>query len=200
MENSISLSLSSIPTFLINLNESPERLHKSTQILNSINQPFQRFEGIKHSTGVIGCGLSHLTLLRGLNPMTLILEDDIGLTGSYSKEIKIPKDADAIYLGVSDHGFVRGSPFGHRGVVLASKHSEGYKRIYNMCSTHAIIYTSKRYIDVCVEVIDKCLKTNVAFDVGLASIHRHFNILTPDDPWLYQTEQPEFTKESLPLV
>ena len=78
MENSISLSLSSIPTFLINLNESPERLHKSTQILNSINQPFQRFEGIKHSTGVIGCGLSHLTLLRGLNPMTLILEDDIG--------------------------------------------------------------------------------------------------------------------------
>lgn len=200
MENSIGIDLSSIPTFLINLDEASERLRKSTEILISVNQPFQRFEGVKHSIGVIGCGLSHLMLLRMLKPMSIILEDDIGLTEYYSKEIKIPKDADAIYLGVSDHGCIKGSPFGHRGVVLASKYSEGYKRVYNMCSTHAIIYTSKRYIDACVGVIDNCLKTNVAFDVGLASIHRHFNILTPDDPWLYQTEQPEFTKKSISLV
>ena len=69
--------------------------------------------------------------------------------------------------------------------------------IGSMCSTHAILYLSDRYIKAAREVIMEYLNSSRAFDVGLASIHKDFNILTPNDPIFYQTEQPEFTKFSL---
>tara|TARA_Y100001973_G_C5138496_1_gene301636 strand:+ start:468 stop:1067 length:600 start_codon:yes stop_codon:yes gene_type:complete len=195
----ITTQLNSISTILINLDEAVERLEKSKKLLESIGQPFQRFSGVKHEKGIIGCGMSHLALLSNIKPNCLILEDDIGLTEHFKPSLRIPKNTDAIYLGVSDHGFVKISPHGHRGAVLASRHCNDYKKVYNMCSTHAILYLSERYIKACAQVIHSCLESNTAFDVGLASIHRHFNILTPNDPYFYQTEQPQYTKQSVPL-
>jgi len=196
MEKS-TIQLSSTETYLINLDSAVSRLDKSTKVLDRVNQPFTRFSAIKHDVGVIGCGLSHLALLQKIKPTSLILEDDIETTDQFKETLEVPEDCDAIYLGVSNHGYVRRHPFGIRGVVLASKYSEDYLRVFNMCSTHAILYTSERYINACIDIINKCLSDGVAFDVGLASIHRHFNILTPHSPWFYQSEQASFTNFSL---
>ena len=197
MEEITLINLSSIPTYLINLEDATERLQGATAILNGINQPFTRFEGLRHQVGVIGCGLSHLKLLNEAQSPIFILEDDIECTKHLKEKIIIPSDADAIYLGVSNHGYVRNNVYGFRGTVLASRHSNDYLRVLNMCSTHAIIYLSEKYIEACRSVISSCLSKGIAFDVGLASIHRHFNILTPNDPWFYQKGQPEYTNFSL---
>jgi hypothetical protein len=66
-----------------------------------------------------------------------------------------------------------------------------------MCSTHAILYLSQEYIDAAHGVITNCLKNGAPFDLGLAALHRYFTILTPNDPYFYQTEQEAFTKLSL---
>ena len=197
MENSVNLNLSSIPTRLINLEGANERLNKSREVLADIGQPFERFEGVRHEVGVVGCGMSHLKLLTDINPITLILEDDIDITEDINKKIIIPKGTDAIYLGVSNHGYIRNQNYGFRGTVLATVYSKDYLRVFNMCSTHSILYVSDRYIKASISVITSCLQQGVAFDVGLASIHRHFNILTPVNPWFYQSGQPKETNLSL---
>jgi hypothetical protein len=197
MEDFISLNLSSIPTRLINLEGANERLGKSREVLAGIGQPFERFEGLRHEVGVIGCGMSHLKLLTDIDPITLILEDDIDITEDTNKKITIPDGTDAIYLGVSNHGYIRNQNYGFKGTVLATAYSKDYLKVFNMCSTHAILYVSDRYIKACRSVITSCLQQGVAFDVGLASIHRHFKILTPINPWFYQTEQPKETNFSL---
>ena len=197
MEDITNIDLSSIPTKLINLKGADDRLAKSHEALAGVGQPFERFEGLRHSVGVIGCGMSHLSLLNSIKPFTLILEDDIGVTPAIKNKIRVPEGTDAIYLGVSNHGYIRNQKHGYRGVVMASSYSEEYLQVFNMCSTHAILYVSDRYIEACKSVIISYLEKGVAFDVGLASIHRHFNILTPIDPWFYQLEQPRETNFSL---
>ena len=199
MEEITEIDLSSIPTLLINLDNADDRLSKAGDVLSKASQPFERFNAIKHEVGVVGCGLSHLNLLHNLEVPTLVLEDDIEATDHLSRRIIIPKNADAIYLGVSNHGYIRNQKFGFRGSVLVSRYSKEYLRVLNMCSTHAIIYLSKRYIEASKQIIDHCIRQGVAFDVGLASIHRHFNVLTPLNPWFFQSEQPEFTNLSLQL-
>lgn len=185
--------LEGLKTYLINLDEDIDRLKTSTQVLQSIDQSFIRYSAVKHSVGLVGCGLSHLNLLSHAGPSSLILEDDIALT-SYEKYLgPIPKETDAIYLGVSNYGYVRRIPHGVEGSVLVSQISKDYKRIFNMCSTHAIIYLSDRYIRACQQIITHCLQVGAPFDLGLASIHRHFNIITPNSPWFYQLNQPNLT-------
>ena len=57
MENTISLKKTK--NILINLDSSTDRLNFSTQILNKLQIPFNRFSAIKHDIGILGCGLSH---------------------------------------------------------------------------------------------------------------------------------------------
>lgn len=193
------IRLNEVPSILINMDDAAHRLRKVTSVLDPLKIKPTRFSGVKHTHSVVGCGMSHLDILEDTKPMTLILEDDIEVTPHFKESFKIPEGTDAVYLGVSDHGYIKISPQGHRGAVLATQYTNDYKRVFNMCSTHAILYTSERYIKAAREIISKCLASNVAFDLGLASIHRHFNIITPNDPWFYQTGQPEFTNLSLPV-
>jgi len=195
MENTISLKKTK--NILINLDSSTDRLNFSTQILNKLQIPFNRFSAIKHDIGILGCGLSHYDLLSTIKPNTLILEDDIESTEFFSLNLSVPKEADAIYLGISDHGYIRNQRMGYRGTVLASQYNKNYKRVFNMCSTHAILYLSQKYINAAKDIVFECLQKSIPFDLGLAAIHKDYNILTPNDPMFYQIEQSEFTKFSL---
>ena len=191
------VSLKKTPTVLINLDDQVNRLKIASAAADSKDIVFTKFSGIKHSVGVVGCGMSHTTILQSAVPPLCILEDDIGITAHYKDTFCVPDDTDAVYLGVSNHGYVRGVDVGIKGSVLASQYNTEFKRIYNMCSTHAIVYLSQRYITAANAVIIDQLASGSAFDLGLASIHRHFKILTPNKPFFYQTEQPAFTNLEL---
>ena len=191
------INLKDTNNILINLAEATNRLKDTKEILDGLEIPFKRFDAIKHEKGLVGCGLSHLKLLSVIKPGTVIFEDDIGSMPNTTTRLLVPEEADAVYLGVSNHGYIRNEPYGYGGVVMVAQHTPQWKRVLNMCSTHAILYLSDRYIKAAREVIMEYLNSSRAFDVGLASIHKDFNILTPNDPIFYQTEQPEFTKFSL---
>jgi hypothetical protein len=193
----LKLDLKSTQNILINLESAKDRLKQTTEVLNKKGLPFERFSGIEHSQGIIGCGLSHYSILTNSQTPILVLEDDIEVTDSFNTVLNFPDEADAIYLGVSNHGYVRGVNVGRKGVVLASQYSEEYKRVYNMCSTHAILFISDEYRKKARDVVKYCLQKGIAFDLGLASIHKDFTILTPNSPSFYQTEQEEFTKFTL---
>jgi len=187
------VDLKTTTNILINLDEQVDRLESSSKCLDKLGIPFSRYSAIKHSLGIVGCGMSHHAIMSKASPNTLILEDDIGLTDNTQTVFTVPEDTDALYLGISDHGYIRNNPIGRKGVVLTTQHNEEYKQVFNMCGTHAIVYLTERYILAVKNIAKKCLEGGIAFDLGIASIHRHYNILTPNAPVFYQTEQEEFT-------
>ena len=191
------VNLKDVDTYLINLPIDKQRLESAKETLLRINQDHHIVNGVEHQQGIVGCGLAHLNIFNTYKPRCLVLEDDIRLTENVLESIDIPEDADAIYLGVSNHGYVRRRPVGIKDSVMCSRWDANYKRVLNMCSTHAIIYLTDRYWQACRKVVVECLQAGIAFDLGLASIHRHFNILTPNNPMFFQAGQPENTNISL---
>jgi hypothetical protein len=194
------INLTKSKNILINLEKDKARLLESSNELHKVNIPFERFDAVNHTKGIVGCGMSHLKVLSenkkdGLFNGLLILEDDIQLTGFNSNIIfDVPNNTDAVYLGISKYGFVPKINVCILDSIFFSDIDGGYKRIYNMCSTHSIIYLSERYVDAVISTIDFCLKNDIAFDLGIASIHKNFNVITPKTPIFYQKEQPDATR------
>ena len=66
--------------YVINLDRRADRLKEITEELERMELPFQRFSAIDRKPGILGCGLSHLAVLKearekGLKNV-LIFEDD----------------------------------------------------------------------------------------------------------------------------
>jgi GR25 family glycosyltransferase involved in LPS biosynthesis len=66
--------------FYINLDKRPDRRNEIEQELNTMELPYERFPAIHNSNGIVGCGYSHLSVLkiardRGYKNV-LIFEDD----------------------------------------------------------------------------------------------------------------------------
>ena len=80
---------------------------------------------------------------------------------------------------------------------MASQYTEKFKRVFNMCATHSILYLTDKYKNAAEDIVHKCLAKGIPFDLGLASIHRHFVVLTPNKPFFYQQGQEPFTNLEL---
>tara|TARA_R110000765_G_scaffold66489_1_gene128797 strand:+ start:217 stop:792 length:576 start_codon:yes stop_codon:yes gene_type:complete len=189
---------------VVNVDSATEALEECTELLNVLNIPFERFSANTtpspenpYGKHYVGCAMSHLTLLRSMKPNTVVFEDDIIPTQHIKTKFSIPEDTDAVYLGVSNHGTIRNNNYGYAGIVLASQETNEFKRIYNMCSTHAMLFLSQKYIDAAADAIAVGLKNQIPCDVALASIHKDFKILTPNSPYFYQKDQPDLTNFSL---
>lgn len=185
----MNVDISKLPTYLINLPEDKERLASAKSCLSNLSQDYTITEAIKHSTSVIGCAMSHLNIFKKYSPSCLILEDDIALTDNLVQNIEVPDNADAVYLGLSDHGHV---PNWHLGVKYKAEFENINKdlvKVKNMCSTHAIIYLTSRYWEVVKTATEYSIKNGLAFDLTFASLHRYFNIYGLKRPMFYQSGQ-----------
>jgi GR25 family glycosyltransferase involved in LPS biosynthesis len=73
----------------INLNKRPDRREEIEKELNNYNLPFERFEAIEKSMGILGCLMSHLEVLKIARERqyknVLIFEDDFQFTISKEK-------------------------------------------------------------------------------------------------------------------
>jgi GR25 family glycosyltransferase involved in LPS biosynthesis len=187
------IDIKEVFSIVINLDEAQGRLKSATQCLNNLQVNFTRYQGIKHSQGIIGCGLSHCSLLENISTNTLVFEDDIAPTSWAATCLAVPDNTDALYLGISDHGYIRGHPLGVKGTVLASQYTSTTKRVYNMCSAHAVLYLSNAYLDTAYETTRYCLEKGIAWDLGIAKLHKDFLVLTPNKPWFYQVGQAAAT-------
>ena len=119
----------------------------------------------------------------------------MALTNTDKKEIEVPKNADAVYLGVSSWGRMNG----HSGpFVQYEKVSDNFYRVYNMLGAHAILYLTEEYVRMCQRVSFHAGNVIGSYqDIGFAEIQRWFNVYTFDDPMFYQNSSYQATVSPL---
>ena len=152
----------------INLDCRPDRdtLCKDQLSQIGIDSP-KRFSGFKTTDGIVGCGMSHLTILKDAKakkfPYILICEDDIVFGSSKILKTKIDKLQNAEW----DMLLLGGNMF-HPW----SEHSEDAYRIHKCFTTTAYIIREHYYdtlINCWQEAVEKLVKTknrNYALDVA----------------------------------
>lgn len=197
------LDLTKIDSYVINLDHQPDRFKIVSDRLSSKGLKFERFPAVSldksvgtgnNIKGMLGCSLSHLNLLKQLKAPFIIFEDDVEFTQFWTNELDIPTEADALHLGASRWGYVKPNlRHAYRDVVLASQYSTNFKRVYNMCSTHAIVYLNDVFIDKVIKAIEKSIASVTHWDLALASIQKDFVYLIPNNPFVYQDNMPEET-------
>lgn len=196
------LDLREIPVHYINLDSDIEKKESVENALAELNfKNFNRFSAIRgtnnsskredgtwshDSIAAQGCAASHAALLKELTPPFIILEDDC-LPKSFSPILEFPDDADCIYLGISDWGraFGQSGPFVHFKPI-----NETMAKIYNMLSTHAMLFLNQEYQNMCRRIAENAVEIANHLDIGYAEIHRYFNVYAPIDPLFFQSTSP----------
>lgn len=175
------MKIKEIKTYYINIDKDEEKRDSMEKMLSSLGfTNYERFSGIESE---FGCEKSHYKLLSQ-NPETpfIVLEDDCSLKTEVI-EMEIPDDIDMIYLGVSAFGYYNGNI----STVAYKEISEEVSRVYNMLSTHAMLYLSKRYVKVVKHLANHCGNiTSQVFDKAIAEISKYFEVYALNDPFFYQ--------------
>lgn len=161
------INLREIKIYYINLPEDKERdlaflsrMEKSGFDLGKIERiEGIRKPGIQQDSVFVGCFHSQLKALkRGLEGQVpfMILEDD-ATVNLIPDCIEIPDSADVLYVGISAWGFTPGAN-GNLATInslITERFNSDVSRIYNMLSSHAILYTNRTYVQSLVEKLEK---------------------------------------------
>ena len=180
------LKLTDIPIVYINLDEAiqkGERVQKSLEELGFKN--IIRFSAHKETIGKRGCAISHVYALEEVKPPFILIEDDC-LPLNFIDDVDIPDDADAVYLGISSWGRMNS----HSGPCVQYDEVEGHDnlvRVYNMLSTHAILYLNPDYIDLCRRIAYQSYLIADHLDIGFADVQKYYDVYAFDNPMFYQT-------------
>jgi GR25 family glycosyltransferase involved in LPS biosynthesis len=188
------IDLRDIQTFYINMDKHIDRnkdmvqLGKDLEIAN-----YKRVLGteiVGHPKA--GCATSHLEILNLISKPTVILEDDCVISRA-SMIIDVPDDADAIYLGLSEWGYL--NSMSKRKNFNHKKHPN-FKRVYKidgMLATHAILYISPEYIEMAKKVAKWSAENDQHIDQGFALIQKYFNVYALAVPIFYQHSNTDAT-------
>lgn len=195
------VKLTDIPVYYVNLEgEDEKRKHTESMLKNLGFKYVQRFDAIRHEAGrIVGCARSHHGILNmSIKPPFIILEDDCALNKDFIDEIEIPDDADALYLGISHWGRY----LNHSGPYVHYKSVNGeVVRVYNMLATHAILYLSQEYVDICKRIsYHYGYEVESHLDIGFAEIHKLYNVYSFDEPLFRQYEWSAVTTGKLSEV
>lgn len=186
--------------YCLNLERRPDRWEESTKVFKNLNLSVDKFPAFDGQTidlgygkpynGDIGCGISHIKVLKSAieNKLknVLILEDDVmfsdNLLEIFQKvTLELPDDWDILFFGGN-----------HQGGAL--KISENIARVYNTYTTHCYAINSKcfetiykhmvskiEYVLNCGYKLDEC----VAVDYYMAQLHRKLNVYSvyPNIAW-----------------
>lgn len=182
------LQLTDIPVYYINLDRENEKRERTEIMLMSLGfNNINRFSAIEHEKGrIVGCARSHYEILKSIKPPFIILEDDCSLNRDFVNQIELPQGADALYLGISHWGryLNHSGPYVHYERV-----DNDVLRVYNMLATHAILYLSDHYVDICKRIAyhhGYIIEDHI--DIGFAEIQKYYNVYSFDDPLFRQYE------------
>lgn len=182
------LDIRNIPVYYINLEEEVEKRERTETLLTEMGfKNIIRVQAIKHEAGrIIGCARSHHQILSTLSGPAIILEDDCSLNKEFKGDIEIPDISDAVYLGISHWGRY----LNHSGpYVHTSKTDTECVRVYNMLATHAILYLSDEYIQMCSRIAYHYgYEVHNHLDIGFAENQKYFNVYALDEPLFRQYE------------
>ena len=182
------LNLTNIPVYYVNLEGEDVKRENTESMLKDLGFKYvHRFDAIRHEAGrIIGCARSHYEILKNEKPPFIILEDDCALNKEFVSEIEVPDNADALYLGISHWGRY----LNHSGpYVHCTKVDDNIVRVHNMLATHAIMYLSDSYTEMCKRVAYHFgYEVENHLDIGFAEIHKFFNVYSFDEPLFRQYE------------
>ena len=194
------IDITKIPAVYINLEKHKEKNDNMYNLLSSIGfETIERIEGVLDTENpVAGCSKSHHKALSSFKVPFVLFEDDCVLFDQNTiTEIKIPDDADALYLGISSWGRMNG----HNGFYLQYDEFEEQSnllRIYNMLGGHSIIYLTEDYRKMCEKVSYHAGYVIKDYqDVGFAEIQKFFNVYSLNNPMFYQTSNALGTKNNI---
>lgn len=194
------INLTSIPVFYINLDDQDQKRKHTENMLKRMGFKYvERFSAIRHEAGrIIGCARSHYEILKTQKPPFIILEDDCELNKEFVDEIELPDDADSLYLGISHWGRY----LNHSGpYVHITKVNEELVRVHNMLATHAILYFTESYVDICKRISHHFgYEVENHLDIGFAEIHKLYNVYSFDEPLFRQYEWSAVTTGKLSEV
>jgi hypothetical protein len=194
------IKLLDIPVYYINLDDQEEKRKQSETLLKQMGFRYvERFSAIKHDTGrIIGCARSHHEILKNLKPPFIIIEDDCALNRDIINQIEIPDNADALYLGISHWGRY----LNHSGpYVHVTKINNEIVRVHNMLATHAILYLTQSYVDICKRIAYHYgYEVEGHLDIGFAEVHKYYNVYSLDTPLFRQYEWSAVTTGSISEV
>jgi hypothetical protein len=122
--------------YCINLKERPERWAE----FQTQNLPFEveRFDAIKNAIGWVGCRDSYFEVMKKVDGLTLVLEDDCLFLEPWEKveEImkQLPETWDCLYFGATLN-------------VPLERYSDNLFYLKKGWTTHAILYRDRRIPD-----------------------------------------------------
>jgi hypothetical protein len=174
------MKLNEIKTYYINLDKDEEKRVSMEKMLSELGFNYERFPAIESQWG---CEKSHHKLLsEGLKAPFIVLEDDCALKNEVI-DLGIPDDIDFMYLGLSAYGYYNGNISG----VLYKPITEEVSRVYNMLSTHAMLYLSDNYANIVKDIAYYCgYKKNQHFDKSIAEMAKYYEVYALNNPMFYQ--------------
>jgi len=182
----MNLDLRKIPAIYINLQRDTEKNEYMYSMLKElgfetiIRVEASEFPEDKH---LAGCSFSHFNAINEVDVPFIVFEDDCRVK-NFEPMIRIPQDADAVYLGISSWGRMNS----HSGpCVQYERVDDRIVRVYNMLGAHAILYLSTEYASLCSKISIQASHIADHQDIGFAEIQRYYNVYAFDDPMFYQT-------------
>lgn len=159
--------------YYINLEEDKERndslVNKLTSLGLSKDRIFRidaiKAEGIPQDGVFRGCFLSQLKALkeaRAKDRPFVILEDDV-VVNQFEKSLEIPDDSQCVYLGISSWGFTPASDsnLARLNSLITDNTNLNVARIFNMLSSHSIMYIDMDYVDLLISRLEKNSRGNI---------------------------------------
>ena len=167
--------------YVINLDRRTDRLEEFQEEMDMLQLPFKRFPGILKTPGTVGCGMSHLAILKEARDLglknVLIFEDDFMLQvskdefwGAVDDFFKTEKDYDVFLLAA--------------WIKKKTDHSDRLFRVQEAQGASAYIVNSWFY-DPLIELYEETLpKLEATGRHWLYSRDQSWKTLQPEGVWL----------------
>jgi hypothetical protein len=199
---------SELPAYVINLEEDIDKRTSAINALGTIGiKDVTVAKALKRTPGRTGLAMSFKKIfskIDGHSSPILICEDDILTNPLFKlKEIDIPDDADALYLGTSVYGrsaFINpyANPRGEAYQEFKDRNKEGEKlvvrkvtddlyQIYNMLSAHAVVMINKDYTKFLKNALDLPILNGGHQDLVRATTMPYYKVYALDIPAFYQS-------------
>lgn len=192
------IDLTELPTFYINMDRHKDRNKEMIRLGNDLKiKNYSRIVGVDiDGKPMAGCATSHMNILNNIFEPTVILEDDCVIASGITT-IEVPDDADAVYLGLSNWGYMNSVSKPEN--FKYDRHST-FKTTYKidgMLATHSILYISSEYINMARRIAKWSAENNNHIDQGLALIQKYFNVYALGNPVFYQHSNTNATNIKL---
>jgi len=196
------MDIKNIPTYFINMDEHTDKKKSTESALEIIG-----FKNVTRVPGVGGFGqnigntMAHIkaisTALESTSGPFIIFEDDIAIKNS-NTIIDIPETADALYLGISKWGLYNGHG---QKIISIEQHGKNLYRIYNMLTTHGILYFNRDYAKLLMKAYSFLVSVSEPVDKANAELMKYFEVYGLSDPMVYQeVENEDTTNFTLPGI